>query len=239
MDLKNWLNYLLDMLYPRNLNCVLCHEPLYTDHESHLCSVCLGSLQLNIGSVCRICGRMMPANDVYLICNNCKSLNRFIDAGTSVVTYDAYVKKMLFNFKYYNKKYIAHTLATMMLNKMVECDLAVDFDYIVPVPLHPKKLKKRGYNQAYLISYYLSEFTGLKIKDGLIRSKNTAALNHYDFNERQAILKGAFELKEGIEGNVLLVDDIYTTGHTMNHCAEVLKQSGATYVFAVSFAVGE
>lgn len=239
MKLKTIMNVIMDLLYPRNLSCVLCGEPIVQEHESNLCQICLGSIQFNYGVVCKICGRMLASSEVYHICQNCRVLDRFIDGGTSVVIYDEFIKKLMFDFKYYNKKYIGHTMAVMMVNTLIQVDLEEEFDYIVPVPLHNSKLKKRGFNQAYLIASYIGEITGLPIKDILVRTRNTPPLNDHSSEERYQILENAFKTSGEISGRVLLVDDIFTTGHTLNHCAKVLKHSGVDYCFASSFAVGE
>lgn len=228
-------NYFFELLYPRNLTCVLCHNEV---EDSELCDVCLASIQFNTGRVCNSCGRMI-FKETYPVCYNCKSLTRNFDRGISVVIYDEFVKKLLFNLKYHDKRYIAHTMAQYMLSEIINLDLDIDFDCIVPVPLHEIRFKNRGFNQAELISDFLSEITGLKVNTSLKRTKNTKSLNKLSSEERYNILLNAFELTVPIKNNIILVDDIFTTGATVNACALKLKEMGSGFVLVATFAVGE
>lgn len=227
-------NYFFELLYPRNLTCVLCHNEV---EDSELCDICLGSIQFNTGRVCESCGRMIQSG-LYHICENCKMLDRYYDKGTSVVIYDEYIKKLIFNFKYHDKRYIAHTMATYMLKKVIELELEIDFDYIVPVPLHKERFKSRGFNQAEEIAKFMCEFSGLKLNTNLKRTKHTPALNNLSEADRHKVLQEAFALTDEIRGNIIIVDDIFTTGTTMNSCCKVLKENGAEYILILTFAVG-
>lgn len=228
------LNVFMDMLYPRNLSCVLCHE----ESDGELCSKCLGSIQFNIGPICLSCGRMIMKSD-YLICHQCKTFERYYDRGISVAVYDDFISKLLYDLKYHDKKYIAHMIASYMVDYIVKLDLDVEFDYIVPVPLHQERYKKRGFNQSELIGKFVSEMTGVPLNTILSRTKNTKPLSAMTADERVRILSDAFELKAPILGNIIIVDDIFTTGSTLNACAKVLKSNGADFILGVTFAVGE
>jgi len=227
-------NYFFELLYPRELTCVLCHNEV---EDNELCDICLGSIQFNIGRVCESCGRMILYGE-YPICDNCKTLDRYYDKGISVAIYDEYIKKLIFNFKYHDKRYIAHTMACLMLKKVIELELDIDFDYIVPVPLHKDRYDSRGFNQAEVIARFMCELSGLKLNTTLKRVKSTPALNNLSLEERHEVLNEAFALTDEIRGNIIIVDDIFTTGTTMNSCCKVLKRNGADYILIVSFAVG-
>lgn len=230
-----YLNSMMEFIYPRGLTCVICHSE--TEGQD-ICKICNGSLQFNIGKVCKYCGRMIHVSD-YLVCDNCKMLDRHFDAGTSVVLYDDFVKKMIFNLKYYDKRYIAATMADMILKKIVALDLDIDFDYIVPIPLHGSKKRSRGYNQAILIADELSKITGITVNNSLIRIKETRPLNKLSVKERQETLFEAFALNSQIKGNIILVDDIFTTGTTVNTCSQLLKKRGSDYIMVATYSVGE
>lgn len=231
------LEWLKDFIYPRDLTCILCHDELNDAHESGLCATCLGSIQFHIGKTCDYCGRMIRSE--YAICNQCKLLNRQLDGGFSVVVYDDYIKGLLFDLKYYRKTYIAHSIAVLMLNKIVSLDLEQTFDYIVPVPLHEERYKTRGYNQSEIIAKSLSELTNIPIRSVLSRIKNTPPLNLYTVDVREEILNDAFKAVGNINGNILLIDDITTSGHTLNVCGRVLKECGAEEVYGLTFAASE
>jgi len=222
-------------LYPRDITCVLCHSET---EDREICKVCLGSIQFNTGKVCRFCGRMIMTGD-YLVCANCKMLDRHFDKGTSVVLYDDFIKKLLFNLKYYDKRYIAYVMSTLMIKKIADLDLEIDFDYIVPVPLHSNRFRQRGFNQSELVAKEMSFRTGIKLCTNLKRIKETPPLNKLSIEDRQSALFKAFALNSDIQGNIILVDDIFTTGTTLNTCSDVLKRSGVHYILIVTFSVGE
>ena len=90
-----------------------------------------------------------------------------------------------------------------------------------------------------LIAKYISNRSGIAVRDVLCRKKNTRVLNSLSSSERIIELQDAFDLIEAIEGNIILVDDIFTTGHTVNECSKVLKENGVDYIHILSFAVGE
>ncbi len=224
----------LEMLYPRNLTCILCNN----ESEDELCDLCKGSIQFNIEPVCESCGRMIMKSS-YMICHHCKGIRRYYDRGLSVAVYDELSKKMIFNLKYHDKRYISHTIAKYMLDFIIKIDLDIDFDVIVPVPLHQERYHQRGYNQAELIAKHLSKLSGLPMNRDLVRRKNTKPLYTLSAEERSTVLAQAFELKTPIVGNIILVDDIFTTGSTLNMCSKVLKSNGCGYILVITFAVGE
>lgn len=227
------MEYIMDLLYPRNITCVLCHE----ESDDELCNICKGSIQFNIGRVCKYCGRMLLTE--YDVCKNCMLLDRYFDRGTSVVTYDDYVKRLFFKLKYHNKRYIAHTMAKYILHKIISLELDQDFDGIIPIPLHKNRLLKRGYNQSDLISKFLGDMTGLEVIQPIMRIKDTLALNKLSREERLDVLCDAFQVTGKLSGSYILVDDIFTTGSTVNVCSKLLKERGVDYLLVATFAVGE
>ena len=113
-------------------------------------------------------------------------------------------------------------------------------ELLIPIPMYQRKERVRGYNQAALIAAGLGEYLGIPVKtDVLVRAKKTVPLKDCSFTERRKILDGAFELQEplGVE-RVLVVDDIYTTGATLDASARVLKENGARHVYGVNVCIG-
>lgn len=115
-----------------------------------------------------------------------------------------------------------------------------DYDLIVPVPLHPRKARERGFNQSGVLAHGLSRRTGIKLlRNGLVRTRYTRTQTRLSRKDRQENVKGAFRISERAEINgksVLLVDDVYTTGATVNECAEVLIGAGALMVDVLTLA---
>lgn len=228
------LELIMELVFPRHLKCSLCGEEI---DEEFFCSTCKASIQFNIGKVCRFCGRMIYGE--IDICNNCKSINRYYDGGVSVALYDDYIKGMMYQFKYNNKTYLGHTMAKYLIDKIATLDLNVEFDGIIPVPLHYKREIKRGYNQTRIMAEFMSEISGLKVFNVLERAKETPPLNQLTQLERVHVLKDVFVMKEPLSGSYILVDDIFTTGATVNACSKILKENGVDYIFIATFTVGD
>lgn len=221
----------LELLFPKKIKCLVCDREI----EGHfLCDICLASVQFNIGRTCMSCGRMIY--DQALLCHHCKGLIRHYDDGFSAVLYDDFIKGLLYQFKYNNKTHLGEYMAIEILERLKKSQ--VDYDYIVPVPLHKRRYRKRGYNQAAIIAEFLSRYSGIPIRQPLKRIKRTKALNKLNYGQRKIVLEGAFE-SDKISGNIILIDDIFTTGSTLNACSETLKKAGAGYITIATFAVGQ
>ena len=120
------------------------------------------------------------------------------------------------------------------------CGLLKKYDIIIPVPIHKKRKAQRGYNQTQLIASKISKYVGIKLCDDvLIKSKNTIAQSKLNKNKRKQNIKGAFKIlnSEKIQGkNILLFDDIYTTGSTVNECSKILTRAGAKRIGVLTIA---
>lgn len=227
-------NYLLDWLYPKDLTCLLCHETT----ASELCDTCLSQVQFNIGKCCIVCGRMIH-HTAYDVCEHCKSYHRHFERGVSVVVYDDYIKEVLKRLKYHHQSYLAENIAKLMFRCILQKDIETCYDVIVPVPLHTNREQTRGFNQAALIAKHLSKLTGLPVVNGLKRVLDTQPLNQMTKEERLNALESAFDINDQVTGHVILVDDIFTTGTTVNQCAKALKDNGVSNIMVATFAVGE
>jgi ComF family protein len=136
---------------------------------------------------------------------------------------------MIHSLKYQNTKEIADTLARLCLHHVGGKTMTV-----VPVPLHPKRLAKRGFNQAEVLAERMGLFVQLILK----RVKNTISQTGLSRFAREQNVEGAFVCTQSVGGEILLVDDVATTGATMNECARVLKRAGATKVYGLVVARG-
>lgn len=157
------------------------------------------------------------------------------DMSICCCIYEGYAREMVHRLKYNGKIPIAQSMAVMMFDVIKKEKL--DFDIIVPVPVHKNRLKKRGYNQSYLISKELSNLTNKPSMDILKRIKDTPSQILFNSEDRWYNVKDAFVCTAPLNKKaVLLVDDVVTTGATVSFCAGCLKSSGALSVKVISFA---
>ncbi len=170
-------------------------------------------------------------------CSFCKDKRFYFDRAISCIEYTEKSKILVLSLKYYGNTYIAKYVANIMKEKIdFEC---IKADYIIPVPLHKKRMKKRGFNQAEKIAIYLSELTKIPMIDCIKRNKNTKRLYALDKIDREKELKNAFEIKNGSEiikdKTVFLIDDIFTTGTTTNEISKKLKIYGVKNIIVMTF----
>lgn len=169
-------------------------------------------------------------------CNYCINKKFYFDKAISCIEYNEISKRLILGLKYNNKTYMSKYIAKIMSEKLsIE---RIDFDYILFVPLHKKRLRKRGFNQAEKISKYLSALTNTESVDCIIRKKYTQMLYSLKKEERSNELKDVFIANENISKlknkNILIIDDIFTTGATANEISKLLKLSGINKVFIMT-----
>jgi len=206
---------------------------------------------------CVNCGRLLAADNKDRVCGDCWSriiyLNRPIDIRLSleeiwsVAVYDGVLRELIHQFKYKEKKYLTNPLGKLLVDFVEEYLEEERFDYIVPIPLEKARQKKRGYNQAELLARVLGEAVNKPILTNLIkRRKKTKPQFGLKKEERFENLSGAFEISESVKEDVatiagktiLLLDDLATTGATLDECARALKGAGVSEVYALVLAHG-
>jgi len=172
------------------------------------------------------------------ICQQCKNTDFYFDKAISAVKYQKDVKTLIYKLKYSGHTYLATTIGHIMADKLKQEN--IEADIIIPVPLHRSKERKRGFNQAILISKYMVGKIDISLDiNALTRIKNTRAMHNLTRGERLENVEGAFEVanKEAIANkNILLIDDIFTTGSTVNSCSKELINNGAKSVTVMTFA---
>lgn len=233
------LEFLLDLLYPKYLTCSLCQRELEAGVKEPLCLICKSSFQYSSGPSCEYCGKLMPRDTVYFTCASCKLLDLKFERGTGIWLYDDFIKPLIFNYKYKGHTYLYDWFSDEIIKKLTFLDLPFEFDSIVSVPMHEKRRKNRGYDPVRGLCEALSNKSGIPYIKAVERKINTPQLHAFSADERKKILSGAFEGVVGLSGNILLIDDIFTTGQTINHCASVIKDLGGNYVYSITLCVGE
>ena len=174
-------------------------------------------------------------------CSFCKNKKFYFDRAVSCIEYCDRSKKMVFSLKYYDNTYISKNIADIMSEKLLFDGICAD--YILFVPLHKKRLKKRGFNQAEKIARYLGENTGIEVTDCVERIKNTKRLYKLDRGKREKEIKNGFKIKSDSENiigkRIILIDDIFTTGTTTNEISKILKLYGVSDITVFTFLTGE
>lgn len=217
-----YLKALAEMFYPQR--CVGCSRRA----NDVLCSGCYEALPVIERPVCRRCG--MPTAFEAYACEGCKGRDFGFDSARAPLKYEGVGESIVHVLKYRGYTRVVERLATPLLAGAVEEGV----DRVAFVPLHRFRLMKRGFNQAELLARGLAAEMGVPVFEGLRAARRTRDQVELSAGERRANVAGAFRAGETVEGTVLLVDDVLTTGATMSACAEVLVEAGAGTVRALS-----
>lgn len=223
------LNFLLTFIYPKT--CMSCDTLLNYNAKIELCDNCAKDFNPYRGNRCITCDRPIDNTGE---CSICKSEKIYFEKGYCVYPYARAVRNTILNFKFKNMALYYTYLGSKMTEYYFEY-IMESYDYITAVPIHKKKLKVRGYNQAELLAEYISEQINIPYCTVLKRTVNTKPQNALNKKERVVNIKNAFSLIDNINiknKSILIVDDIFTTGTTINECCKVLKKAGA---FKVDF----
>lgn len=238
---KDLLKGIRDIIYPPL--CFSCRNKLsagYTD--SFICPGCWAKIKKNTPPFCRRCGRQLKEYRVRgNICPSCIRRPPVFDRAFSPCSYEGVLKELIRAFKYGNNDFLGPLLSSLMVEFIKDYELPLEFiDAIIPVPLHKTRLREREFNQAQVLSEHLSQEFGIEVMaDNLIRIRSTRPQADLQGDERLQNVKGSFSVRQGqaLRGkNILLVDDVLTTGATSSEAAATLKESGAGIVFVLSVA---
>lgn len=233
-------NMILQWFYPPH--CILCGKIMKTGTKEILCSECKNTLPWKEGAVCQKCGRSVYLNETY--CERCQKANFVFEKGVAVFSY-ADVRDAIAHFKFKYWKRDAVPLAKLMGDYLLTYypELQEQSDLLIPVPMYEKKQKVRGFNQSELLAKLLAERFGKPYSaNNLKRIRHTAPQSLLNAEQRRENIKGAFSLENGeeVEGKtILLIDDIFTTGTTINECSKVLYANGAKRVLFFGLSVAE
>ena len=230
----------LDLLFPPV--CHICSRHLQPASEmSYLCPSCVDEVRFLASPLCPRCGKGMDkaAGSADRHCHECLTKPPAFDSARSVVYYQPPVKELLHRLKYKSDSSAAMVIAELIGKGPVR-QSASEGDYIIPVPLFVSRLKMRGLNQSLILAKNVFPAEKAKIiTDLLVRVKNTTAQSGLSGAERRRNLQAAFEVREShlLEGkNIWLIDDVFTTGTTVNECAKTLKKYGVAAVHVWTFA---
>ncbi len=218
----------LDFLFPQR--CIGCRK-----EGSLICPDCQGSLSRIMPPICPLCGRPQSSG---ILCPDCVSWQASIDGIRSPFRFEEVMQQAVYQFKYRNLRALAALLAGLLNNYLAANP--VPGEVLVPVPLHKKRLRERGYNQSAVLAKKLGKLTGLPVVDNcLVRELHSSPqARSSNVEERRNNVAGAFTCRDDRlkEKEALLIDDVSTSGATLDACAAALKEAGAESVWGLVLA---
>lgn len=221
------LDSILNLLFP--VTCVVCRSPVLERRWGAACPECWLRLEPLEPPFCAQCGEPAPA--IEGLCGLCRRGEHIFDFARSALLFTGTLREIIHHLKYTDRVSLANPLGDILKNCLNNEPFTGNL--IVPVPLHRRRERQRGFNQAELIAARLGRHLTTRL---LRRRKNTPSQTGLSRSERKRNLAGAFEVRGHIRGTVIIVDDVYTTGSTMNEIARTLKRAGAERVEVLTVA---
>lgn len=219
--------------------CISCNKPLWGHRNPYLCATCLDKVTWLDNNCCKFCGYQ---SGKYIEsperCRECRGKDLKFTKAVAVVRYSGSIRKIIKAFKFHAESSLAMPMAALMHQRMLESEIS-EADLLIPVPLHDKRLRERGYNQSELLAREISRLCRIPYnKRCLLRTKNTAPQSMLRKKERRLNPLGAFMPGSAdLTGKkILLIDDIMTTGSTVSECSRVCRAAGAAQINILVFA---
>ncbi len=234
MNIKKVLSKIADLFFPRR--CTICDKVIPDD--AGICEQCKKRIQPIQGTVCMKCGKKLSDDRLY--CYDCSRREHAYERNYAVFEYP-HVRESLYRFKYRGRAEYAAYYAKEACKRYGTCFEQLHADALVPVPLHKSRLRRRGYNQAEELARELSKLINVPVYAGYIgRVKATKPLKTLDVRQRQNNLKKAFLILQNDVKlkTIIVVDDIYTTGATVDSVTKVCKTAGVERVYSLTVAIG-
>jgi ComF family protein len=230
---------LLDIFFPPL--CLACKSFVPDSTEILLCAACREKIIPIQPPLCPVCG--IPFHTEHGMnhdCGECATTHRPFTAARSAVVFDGPAKELIHRLKYGKKTHLSRPLALLTARRVAPFITESGAELVVPVPLHRKRLRQRGFNQSVLLAGALAKSWHLPMsRNNLRRTRWTEPQISLSVADRTKNVRGAFAVKDPtqIKGKrILLVDDVYTTGSTVTECAKVLKNIGAKEVYVATVA---
>lgn len=235
--MQKYISKLISIIFPSK--CIACSS--IVSAGSKICSICWGKLEFISSPSCAKCDYPFEFDIGHdALCGSCLNEAPLFDKAISVLRYTALSKVMVHRLKYSDKLHIAKHFASLLFKK-IHKDVH-KFDFIIPVPMHRKKMRSRFYNQAALMVTHLSGYSAIvPLHNGLLKTKHHKSQTGLSRGIRKENVKNTFGINKKyislIKGkNILLVDDVYTTGATVNECSKVLRRSGCGSITVITLA---
>jgi ComF family protein len=234
-----WLKYfgasLLEFFLPRM--CLFCGVPVGETAVVAVCPECAAQITWVASPLCTCCGRVFESQDgPDRVCGDCQADPPPFTRARAAALYDGPVAQAITGFKF-SRQLAFLPVMQYWLKQPLCLELVAAADFLAPVPLHPKRIKNRGFNQSLLLA---RAFPGAPVaREALTRTRHTPPQVGLNPKERRDNVKGAFAVTDPArvqDKSVLLIDDLYTTGSTVKECARVLRKAGARRVEVLTVA---
>ncbi|MDD5491382.1 MAG: ComF family protein [bacterium] len=233
------INYVINVVFP--LKCEVCQRQLPLKAQARICPGCLGRILIIGDHYCLKCGKSMQVDTSF--CADCHDHDAlYYDTIRAAGIYQGILREAIQAFKYNRRSCLGTELGELMFKSYQRYFSQFTIDTMIPIPLHKKQSHKRQYNQSEILAVNLGKAAGIPVfPKTLSRIKETRPQYALNKRERADNIRNAFQIRKGANlpgAKVLVIDDICTTGSTINECARVLKQAGATEVHGLVLAHG-
>ena len=233
MKLLSRIGNAITELFAPTYRCLSCGKDVFDG--TGFCSDCAKDVVFNNGKTCKRCGVGIDGEEDY--CGNCAFDRLYFDQAYSVFSYEGAVQQAILSMKFNNLASYAKVLAKYLVFMAEKVNL--EYDIVTFAPMSRKSMRKRRYNQAEKLARHFCELQDKEdlLMEALIKHKETQAQERLSSTERKTNLVGAYKINADVQGKrVLVIDDVKTTGATLNECAKVLKCAGATAVYGLTVA---
>ncbi|MEA2014539.1 MAG: ComF family protein [Thermodesulfobacteriota bacterium] len=238
-EAKKMVSGLADLLFPPE--CPTCGAILNIHSEHPFCPECLSSINFIRSPLCTSCGVPFPdTTGTDHLCQDCIVSRPSFSIARAMASYNTILLNAIHLFKYRGNVPVGEALGKMMAHTRYDSLEIGRYSLILPVPLHPNRLKERGFNQSLVLARQISDLFPIPVDFlALRRSVRTEAQVNLSRQQRMANVRGAFEVSDHdriYDRRILLIDDVYTTGSTVKECSEILMKAGAAEVAVLTLA---
>ena len=231
----------MNLIYPAV--CRGCSKKI-DKFNRNICDDCAKKIKERLPPFCIKCGRQLKGDsELAAMCQDCEKDKPFFDIAWSACHYDSLLKNLIHDFKYKKIASLASDFTILIINFMKKYRIGKNGQIILSIPMHPDRLFQREINHADILAKALGKKLGIPYSGNTLKkTKNTSLQSKLKRDARIKNLRSSFYLKDKSivrDKNIILVDDLFTTGSTVNECSRLLKDSGAGYIEVVTLARGD
>ncbi|NRA73518.1 MAG: ComF family protein [Rickettsiales bacterium] len=233
---KKFFDQAIEVIFPSK--CLICAS--WSNKGILICSSCWQKIEFITDPKCEICGYPFGFDSGKgSLCAPCHQNNPYFDKAFTIFKYSAVSKSLIFKLKYNDQLHIAYFFAQLIANKLQNF---YEYRFIVPVPLHPRRIRERLYNQSAILGSHVAKLARLEFLPSILSKKRyDVPQSQLSRDRRKKNVLNSFVIAEDyincIKGkNIILIDDVYTTGSTVNECSKVLKKAGCNKILVVTIA---